>query len=32
MINDLIEKRNTEKSSSKLMEDFLDGLVAKSTL
>lgn len=32
MINDLKEKRKTQKNSCKLMEELLDGLLAKNTM
>lgn len=32
MINELIDRRKTQRNSTKLMEELLDSLVAKSTL
>jgi serine/threonine protein phosphatase PrpC len=32
LINEIVEKRKQQKNSTKLMEDLLDNLLAKSTL
>lgn len=32
MINELVERKKTQKNSSKLMEGLLDTLVAKNTI